>query len=54
MEGLQVYSNILVPLDGSDLAEKALPYAVNLAKRVESHSRNGRYTNVFLSEAGHG
>ncbi|MCH9035284.1 MAG: adenylate/guanylate cyclase domain-containing protein, partial [Planctomycetes bacterium] len=29
-------------------------YAVNLAKRVESHSRNGRYTNVFLSEAAHG
>ena len=27
-----MYSNILVPLDGSDLAEKALPYAVNLAK----------------------
>lgn len=27
-----MYSNILVPLDGSDLAEKALPYAVDLAK----------------------
>ena len=29
-------------------------YAVNLAKRVESHTRNGRYTNVFLSESAHG
>lgn len=29
-------------------------YAINLAKRIESHSRNGKYTNVFLSNAAHG
>ena len=29
-------------------------YAINLAKRVESYSRQGRFTNIFLSEAAHG
>jgi len=29
-------------------------YAINLAKRIESHSRKGRYTNVLLTDAAHG
>ena len=29
-------------------------YAINLAKRVEGYSRNGKFTNIFLSEAAHG
>ncbi len=29
-------------------------YAINLAKRVETESRNGRYTNIFVSEAAYG
>jgi len=29
-------SKILVPLDGSHLAEEALPYAVRLAKRLNA------------------
>jgi class 3 adenylate cyclase len=29
-------------------------YAINLAKRVESYSRQGRFTHIFLSEAAHG
>lgn len=29
-------------------------YAINLAKRVESHSREGTSTHIFLSEAAHG
>lgn len=29
-------------------------YAINLAKRIESHSRGGRYTNIFISGAAHG
>jgi len=29
-------------------------YAINLAKRVEGYSRQGRFTNIFLSEAAHG
>lgn len=29
-------------------------YAINLAKRVESHSRQGRFSHIFLSEAAHG
>lgn len=29
-------------------------YAINLAKRVEGFSRNGRFTNIFLSEAAYG
>ncbi len=29
-------------------------YAINLAKRIESHSREGRFTNVFLSDSAHG
>ena len=28
-------------------------YAINLGKRVESHSRNGRYSRIFVSEAAH-
>jgi len=28
-------------------------YAINLAKRIESHSRVGKYTNIFVSEAAH-
>ena len=31
-----MYSRILVPLDGSDLAEQALPYAVALADVLDS------------------
>ena len=41
-----MYSNILVPLDGSDLAEKALPYAVNLAK---SEGGKVHLVHVFTS-----
>lgn len=29
-------------------------YAINLGKRVESFSRHGRYTDIFLSESAHG
>jgi class 3 adenylate cyclase len=29
-------------------------YAINLAKRVESFSRTGQYTHIFVSEAAHG
>lgn len=29
-------------------------YAINLAKRVESHSRQGRFSHILLSEAAHG
>ena len=29
-------------------------YAINLAKRVESESRSGKYTRIFVSEAAHG
>jgi class 3 adenylate cyclase len=29
-------------------------YAINLAKRIESHSRAGKYTNIFVSSAAHG
>ena len=29
-------------------------YAINLAKRVESYSRQGRFTHIFLSESAHG
>lgn len=29
-------------------------YAINLAKRVESHSRQGRFTHILLSEAAQG
>lgn len=29
-------------------------YAINLAKRVEGHSREGRSSHIFLSEAAHG
>ncbi len=29
-------------------------YAINLAKRVESHSRAGKYTGILISEAAHG
>jgi len=29
-------------------------YAINLAKKVESFSREGRFTHIFLSEAAHG
>ena len=38
-EGREIimYSKLLVPLDGSPLAEKALPYAVLLAKRLNAH-----------------
>ena len=32
----KVFSKILVPLDGSEFAEKALPYATVLAKKVSS------------------
>src|SRR6476620_10391839 len=31
-----MYKKILVPLDGSMLAEKALPYAVRLANRLDA------------------
>ncbi|MBI3953311.1 MAG: universal stress protein, partial [Chloroflexi bacterium] len=31
---MAVYSNLLVPLDGSPLAERALPYALSLAERT--------------------
>lgn len=31
-----MYNRILVPLDGSPLAEEALPYAVEIAKKFES------------------
>jgi class 3 adenylate cyclase len=29
-------------------------YAINLAKRVESYSRAGRFTNIYVSESAHG
>ncbi len=29
-------------------------YTINLAKRVEAHSREGTFTHIFLSEAAHG
>jgi len=29
-------------------------YTINLAKRVESHSREGKFTHIFVSEAAHG
>ncbi|MDH7482389.1 MAG: universal stress protein [Armatimonadota bacterium] len=31
-----MFKEILVPLDGSELAEKAIPYAVELAKKFDS------------------
>jgi nucleotide-binding universal stress UspA family protein len=35
--GVGVYENILVPLDGSELSEKALPYAKSIAKTKNSN-----------------
>ena len=40
-----MYDKILVPLDGSELAETALPYAEELAGRLDS-----RITLVYVSE----
>lgn len=41
-----MYKRILVPLDGSELAERALPYAEGLAKKYES---DVILLNTFLS-----
>ncbi len=34
--------------------DKAEGYAINLAKRIESHSREGSFTHILLSESAHG
>ncbi len=34
--GMSVYSKLLAPLDGSELAERALPHAKTLAKQFDS------------------
>ena len=34
--------------------EKAEGYAINLAKRIESTSREGKFTHILLSESAHG
>jgi len=43
--------------ESKDIARKKqdLPegYAINLAKRVEGHSRKGKYSRIFVSEAAH-
>lgn len=39
--------------DCNPLGLKAEGYAINLAKRIEGYSRNGRYTNIFISDAAH-
>jgi nucleotide-binding universal stress UspA family protein len=41
-----MYSKIMVPLDGSPLAEHALPYAVTLAKRLDAELLLLRVTEV--------
>ena len=42
--------------DDPQTPDKLTPegYAINLAKRVEAHSRTGRYSKIFVSEAAHG
>ena len=41
-----MYQKILVPLDGSELAECALPHVINLVKRW--YRRRGDHSKCFL------
>jgi len=54
----RTYLEKLAPSDPKPVGNSGgwLPegYAINLAKRVESHSRQGRFSHIFLSEAAQG
>lgn len=56
--GIHVGRTFLAGKDESPAAEHQRGvspegYAINLAKRVESHSRNGKFSRIILSEAAH-